>query len=402
MTRTFESDVKVGELRILADVSRPVVVLIAEDRGAFGFRLIPVSDYTAINCEGEQPVGNRIYQHWNACNVPRSYVLRSWLVDTLPPLEFNQIHSQPSTSTSNLSPYQRAHLFSVPYPLDIPEQEIAHNNFSLFTFHFSLRKAAGFALAACVVFALVFAIHLDLDRASHKEEKAHAWMLAMKPPEPEPLEAEAEVQNAVCDEVVCAAAAPEFKLDAPKCAPLEKEPEIRARLESMRMMKAERPAKPSAPPAAERSVESRLDRVDVATMNALPRKTTADHAIAVMTYLACGVKANEVAFGGKLVESSEKLVDYVKTDTMAEEYTRRLVATALCRASVATKNPDLKIHAETALNGLGDKRAVEIVARGYDLIESWFESQRVYKPTSTGSVAQPIPYPAWFKFLKTK
>ena len=393
MKRPFDDNVKVGELRIFADTERPVVALISEDRGAFGFRIIPVSDFTNVSCEGEQLVGDRVYQHWNACNVPRSFASRSWLVATLPPSELESLHHStlhtPSSSLE-LTPYQRAYLFSVPDPL-ATSREISHRTFSPFTFTLSFRRAAGFAIAAAIAIALVFAVRLDLDRATHKEEKAHAWNLVLKPGEPEALQAVAD-EAAESEPVVVAGNTPKFVITPPDDAQIAREPEIRGKVDAPKMAKVE---------SADTKPEPALDKVDVAVMRRLSRKTTDEHAIAVMTYLACGVNANDIEFGAKLTESTEKLVERMRNDSPAEEYTRRLVATALCRAYAATNNPDLKDSAESVLDSLGDKRAVEIVARGYDLIEEWYESRREPISASSGTVAASVVYPDWFRFLKS-
>ena len=398
MTKAFESDVKVGELRIFADLERPVVALIAEDRGAFGFRVIPVSDFTNVSCEGERRFGDRVYQFWNACNVPRRFAVRSWLVATLSTEELENIRNctlfTAPGSLSSLSSYQRAYLFSVPSPLARLEKEVPHRDSSFLIPHFSFRRVAGFALAACFVFALVFAVRLDLDRASHQEEKAHAWNLVMKPSEPEALEAVAE-EPAESDAVEVAANGPEFEFQPPAGAVDGREPEIGGKVVAPRM------ARMKARTASAGS--SSVGRYETAVMRSLVRKTTDDHAVAVLTYLACGVDAGHAEFGGKLVESTVKLVGDLHAHPETDEYTRRLVATALCRAYVATSNPDLKASAEVALDSLGDKRAVDVVARGYDLIEEWFASRQRPTSVSSGSVAAPQPsYPDWFRFLHSR
>ena len=391
MKRPFDDEVKVGELRIFADMARPVVALITEDRGAFGFRIIPVSDFTSVSCEGEQLVGDRVYQHWNACNVPRSFASRSWLVATLPSSEFSAIHSSTSTSNFDFSPYRRAYLFSVPGVLSRPEEESSRRNSSFFIFHSSFRAAAGFAIAAAIAVALVFAVRLDLDRATHKEEKAHAWSLVLKPGEPEALQAADE--QAESESVEIAGNTPKFVIAPPADAQMAREPEIRGKVTVPKMAK-------SNPRSA---AGDALDKVDVVVMRNLPRNTVDEHAIAVMTYLACGVNANEKEFGGKLVESTERLVGYVDAEGPGREYTRRLVATALCRAYAATSNPDLKASAESALDSLGDRRAVDVVARGYDLIEDWYSSAAGSSASASGAVAAPrASHPDWFRFLRSR
>lgn len=394
MKKAFEGDVKVGELRVFADLDRPVVALIAEDRGAFGFRVIPVSDFTGVSCEGEQLVGGRVYQHWNACSVSRSFAVRSWVVATLPASEFSVISSSTfsaSASSLRLSPYQRACLFSVPVVLKRGGESASRRNFSVLGFTF--RKAAGFAIAAGLVVALVFAVRLDLDRATHREEKAHAWQLVSAPPPAEDLvEEECGFRRPADEQNVAASVSPAIEIAAPEAMTLEREPEIGARVSAPERMVVAGCAKPSAA----------LDKVDAARLRLLTRKTIDEHAIAVMTYLACGVKTGDREFGGRLVESTERLVASVREGGSSSDYSRRLVATALCRAYVATSNPDLKAGAESALDSVGDRRAVEIVARGYDLIEDWFASRDPAVSTAPGRVAAPHVRPDWFRFLMSR
>ena len=79
----FDSPVKVGEIRIFADMARPFVALVAEDRGAAGCFIVPVSPFTVPASSREMLEGERVYQLWNACTASRRFVERSWLVETL-------------------------------------------------------------------------------------------------------------------------------------------------------------------------------------------------------------------------------------------------------------------------------------------------------------------------------
>ena len=79
----FDSPVKVGDVRIFADMNRPFAALVAEDRGKVGFRIVPVSPFTVPASAREMLVGERVYQLWNACVAARSFVERSWRVGTL-------------------------------------------------------------------------------------------------------------------------------------------------------------------------------------------------------------------------------------------------------------------------------------------------------------------------------
>ena len=67
----FDSPVKVGEIRIFADMARPFVALVAQDRGNSGFFIVPVSPFTVPASSRELLEGERVYQLWNACTAAR-------------------------------------------------------------------------------------------------------------------------------------------------------------------------------------------------------------------------------------------------------------------------------------------------------------------------------------------
>ena len=79
----FDAPVKVGEIRIFADMARPFVALVAEERGVAGWLLVPVSPFTVPASPREALEGERVYQLWNACTAARSFVARSWRVDEM-------------------------------------------------------------------------------------------------------------------------------------------------------------------------------------------------------------------------------------------------------------------------------------------------------------------------------
>jgi len=91
----FDSPVKVGEIRIFADMARPFVALVAEDRGNAGFFIVPVSPFTVPASSRELLEGERVYQLWNACTAARSFVERSWLVDTIDGEELSALVGTP-------------------------------------------------------------------------------------------------------------------------------------------------------------------------------------------------------------------------------------------------------------------------------------------------------------------
>ncbi len=79
----FDSDVAVGEIRVFADTTRPLVALVVDDRRLSGWRIVPVSPFCAPASDRETVVGERVLQLWNATVVSRRFAERSWCVDVV-------------------------------------------------------------------------------------------------------------------------------------------------------------------------------------------------------------------------------------------------------------------------------------------------------------------------------
>ncbi len=79
----FDAPVRAGQIRLFADMKRPFAALVAEDRGAPGWLLVPVSPFTVPASPRERLAGERVFQLWNACTASRRFVERSWTVDTI-------------------------------------------------------------------------------------------------------------------------------------------------------------------------------------------------------------------------------------------------------------------------------------------------------------------------------
>ena len=152
----FDSPVKVGEIRIFADMSRPFVALVAEERGVAGWLLVPVSPFTVPASSRETLEGERVYQLWNACTAARSFVERSWRVGEISKdemLALNQTIKQ-SKQSNNLSiaadgvvaEYEREFLVSGGDFIPLVNKEIPR------IVHVSWRRVLG--VAACFVILL--------------------------------------------------------------------------------------------------------------------------------------------------------------------------------------------------------------------------------------------------------
>ena len=147
----FDSPVNVGEIRIFADMARPFVALVAEDRGTAGFFIVPVSPFTVPASSRELLEGERVYQLWNACTAARSFVERSWLVeevdaDTLATVRGKCAANVEFAAEGAVAEYEREFLVSGGDFIPLVNKEIPR------IVHVSWRKVCGFA--ACFVVLL--------------------------------------------------------------------------------------------------------------------------------------------------------------------------------------------------------------------------------------------------------
>ena len=93
----FDDGVMPGEFRIFADMKRPFVALIVEDRGLSGWKIAPVSPFTVPASAREMLVGERVLQLWNACVASRSFVERSWRVDSVVEADLADVKTRMAT-----------------------------------------------------------------------------------------------------------------------------------------------------------------------------------------------------------------------------------------------------------------------------------------------------------------
>lgn len=151
----FDSPVKVGEIRIFADMTRPFVALVAEERGVAGWLLVPVSPFTVPASPREALEGERVYQLWNACTAARSFVARSWRVgeidaDVLAELRGRCAARGEFAADGIVAEYEREFLVSGGDFIPLVDKDIPR------VVHVSWRKVCGFA--ACFVVLLGFSV----------------------------------------------------------------------------------------------------------------------------------------------------------------------------------------------------------------------------------------------------
>lgn len=87
----------IGEIRILADMAKPLVALVADECGAAGYQIVPVSPFTVPASEREMLVGERVLQLWNACIAAKGLVERGWVVDTVSSEDIAEIKARLAT-----------------------------------------------------------------------------------------------------------------------------------------------------------------------------------------------------------------------------------------------------------------------------------------------------------------
>ena len=80
LSAAFDIGVKVGQIRVFADMNRPFVALVVSSCGLSGWRIVPVSPFAVPASTRERVVGDWVLQLWNTRTAARSFVRRSWIV----------------------------------------------------------------------------------------------------------------------------------------------------------------------------------------------------------------------------------------------------------------------------------------------------------------------------------
>ena len=167
----FDSPVKVGEIRIFADMARPFVALVAQDRGNAGWLLVPVSPFTVPASPREALEGDRVYQLWNACTAARSFVARSWLVeavdaDTLAGVR-GRCAARPELAADGIvAEYEREFLVSGGDFIPLVDKDIPR------VVHVSWRRVCGLAACFVVLLGLGFVMFMH-------DQQEQEWVIRM-------------------------------------------------------------------------------------------------------------------------------------------------------------------------------------------------------------------------------
>ena len=160
------------------------------------------------------------------------------------------------------------------------------------------------------------------------------------------------------------------RIEAPRIAKVEPVPDVRKPPEIGKMAPAAetrlKPLRSDAVVAGRKNAGAREPEV-VETLNWLKKTQSPDGswgknplkdtALAVLVLMAHGETADSAAYGKTLVEGVRFLAE-AKTDGYKRGEVQ-IVACALCGASAAVRNPNVRAAAERALATIGDNRSVE-------------------------------------------
>lgn len=361
---TFETQVEIGQVRVFADAKEPLTALVVSSRGLVGYMLVPVSPYRVPASEREMKVGDRVFQLWNACIAAKSFVERSWIADTLAEEEVRQIRAalpERGGLPSRMGGYERRQL-------------AAGGDFRPWKDKFPARRAwwrawGGWSVAAMVVIGIGVA-WLTIHEEPRQAPPGRVMTVRLSKPEPveelAAMERESESSPGPLPDVEVS-----VPLSAAPCvAKVEPAPQVCEVVDAPRMPPAvsvrvsplgKNALVAANPHAGEREAEvvEMLEQLKGAqrsdgSWGKVPLKDTA---LAVLALMAHGETSDSAAFGKTLVDGVRFLTEAKLAG--ANRLEAQAVACALCCASAAVRNPNVRQAAENALAAIGDKRSVE-------------------------------------------
>ena len=392
---SFDAEVKVGEVRVFADTKEPLVALVLESRGLAGFRIVPVSPYRVPANDTEIVVGERVFQLWNVCTAAKGFVERSWIADTLSAEDLARVREAVATQgglPKKLGEYERRHLVLV----------------GDFRRHIAIcrertvsrwRQYGGWSIAAALVIGLgvVWLLERDEPRLA---ETARVMTVQMERPQKFP-ELEAVLKEPTeapepLPEVEVVVSLPEM----PVVATVEPAPDVRRAPEVGKMTPAAearlKPMPSDAVVAGRRTAGEREPEV-VRTLNWLKEtqkedgswgdRPLVDTALAVLALMAHGETADSADYGPALVRGIRFLAE-AELDGRKRGETQ-IVACALCGASVAVRNPNVRVAAERALATIGENRSVESGRDWRGILAAWESSAPRAKSHGTRMASGP-------------
>ena len=363
---SFDATVKVGQIRVFADTEEPLVALVLEAKRLAGFRIVPVSPYRVPTNDREIVVGDRAFQLWNVCTVAKGFAAHSWVADTLGAEDVEAIRravAEKGGLPAKLGEYERRHIV----PVDDFQRQIAlcHGQTAA-----RWRSYGGWSIAAAVVIGLGVAWMLVREEPSPGSEAPRVITVQMERPQTYPELVENEKEPPEPPMPLPEVEGP--RIEAPRIAKVEPAPEVRKPPEIGKLAPTAK-AKTRLTPLARNAVVARRKDAGarepevVETLNWLKKtqrpdgswgeRPLKDTALAVLALMAHGETADSAAYGKTLVEGVRFLAE-AKTDGH-KRGEMQIVACALCGASAAVRNPNVRTAAERALASIGDNRSVE-------------------------------------------
>ena len=364
---SFDAEIEVGQIRIFADTKEPLVALFLESRGLAGFRIVPVSPYRVPANDREIVVGERVFQLWNVCTVPKVLAARSWGADTLSAADVVRIREAAAEKgglPEKLGEYERRHI--------VPVGDF-QRNIAICREPSALRwrSNGGWSIAAAVVVGLGVGWMLLREEPGPVADVPRMMTVRMARQERCPELDLAEKEAAEAPEPMPEVEVKVSRLEAPRIARVEPAPDVREPplVENLTGAKAKAQLSPlpqNAVVAGRKNAGGREHEV-VETLNWLKKmqkpdgswggKPLKDTALAVLALMAHGETADSAAYGKTLVEGVRFLAE-AKLDGLGRGEVQ-IVACALCGASAAVRNPNVRTAAECALASIGDNRSVE-------------------------------------------
>ena len=362
---SFDAEVRVGEVRVFADTKEPLVALVLEVRELAGYRIVPVSPYRVPANDAEIAIGERVFQLWNACTATKGFVERSWIADTLSAEDVARVCEAVAAQgglPKTLGEYERRQLAVggdfKGWSAKFPQPSVAR-----------WRQYGGWSIAAALVIGLGVAWLLVMDEP-RLAETARVMTVQMERPQKFP-----ELESALKDPAETPEPLPEVEVavslpEIPVVATVEPAPDVRRAPEVGKMTPAAearlKPMPSDAVVAGRRTAGEREPEV-VRTLNWLKKtqredgswgdRPLVDTALAVLALVAHGETSDSTVYGPTFVRGVRFLSE-MKLEGQPRGETQ-IVACALCGASVAVRNPNVRVAAERALATIGDNKSVE-------------------------------------------
>ena len=423
----FDSPIRVGEIRLLADFPEPRLVLVLAEHGNFAYRVVPLSSCTSPASSREYEWKGRVYQLWQTQPLAKAVLARSWLVERLAPEDFAEIvRAQSADRPAPLRPVERAQVVSfasirstvgtIPQGVHCRAKRRSGRPRTLTPRHWFLHRPwpsaarpAASILIALGLAALVYPFaHRFTSNSSLDLPPAAPVLTVHLTKEPTPIEPLEEPTEVLADESELALVPVEITLPtlAFEISTPEAEPQVSPLAEPIRLPGlpkirglAQAPAKSGARKETDSVKKGTGPSEFVAqraeTFDWLLKRQDSDGswgqslrgtALAVIALLADQQTGTGPARRMAVVAGVRYLTE--QKEFAADRQTAQLLACALSGGWVVTRNPNVKLAAERAIAAANSHLSVEAARDWTGLLVDL--TPTVVEPKS-GHVAAPRP-----------